>query len=113
MQALLSAVFSISLAFTGGAPAAARAPSAMAARDFTPPEILTKVIPRGRRGATVEFECVVLEDGTVRIVRITKTSDPKLNDAATAAMKQWTFKPAMKDGKPVKCSVTVELTFRS
>ena len=113
METLLSAMFTISLALARAGTTVVPTPPAMATLHFTPPEVVTKVIPRGRRGATVEFECVVLEDGTVHIVRITKTSDPKLNDAATAAMKQWTFRPALKDGRPVKCPVTVELTFRS
>jgi TonB family protein len=45
-------------------------------------------------------------------VKIIKSSDARLNDAATDAMKQWLFKPATKDGKPVRFRVSVELSFK-
>lgn len=78
----------------------------------TLPQIVKMVRPKGPRNAKVEFECVVLADGTVQIVKILKTSDPKLNDTATDAMKQWLFKPATRDGKPVPVTISVELDFR-
>jgi protein TonB len=61
----------------------------------------------------VELEAVVLEDGTVGDVRITKSLDQTygLDDAAVAALKQWQFKPGQKDGKAVKVLVAVEMSF--
>jgi len=61
----------------------------------------------------VELEAVVLEDGTVGEVRITKSLDQTygLDDAAVAALKQWQFKPGQKDGKAVKVLVAVEMSF--
>ena len=61
----------------------------------------------------VELEALVLEDGTVGEVTVTKSLDRTygLDDAAVAAMRQWVFKPGQKDGKNVRVLVTVEMTF--
>jgi Gram-negative bacterial TonB protein C-terminal len=34
-----------------------------------------------------------------------------LDEQAIKATKQWTFKPATKDGKPVPCPVAIEQSF--
>ena len=62
---------------------------------------------------TVELEGVVLEDGTIADVRVTKSLDESygLDQAAVAALKQWEFKPGQKDGKPVKVLVDVQMSF--
>jgi len=78
----------------------------------TPPVIIKEVHPKGDKTAHVTFDCVVQQDGTVTIVKILSSSDAKLNDDATAAMKQWQFKPGTKDGKPVAVRVAVDLSFR-
>ena len=61
----------------------------------------------------VELEALVLEDGTVGEVTVTKSLDRTygLDDAAVAAMRQWVFKPGQKDAKNVRVLVTVEMTF--
>ncbi len=92
-------------------PLSARTP-AMQNSGVTMPVIVKQVHPKGDKNAKVEFECVVNEDGTVSIVKITKSTDAKLNDAATEAMKQWLFKPATRDGKPVRVTIAVELSFK-
>lgn len=79
----------------------------------TPPVVVKEVHPKGDKTARVEFDCVVLEDGTVSIVKILKSSDSRLDDAATAAMKQWLFKPGTRDGRPMKVRVSVEVSFKS
>ena len=78
----------------------------------TPPVIIKEVHPKGDKTAHVTFDCVVQQDGTVTIVKILSSSDAKLNDDATAAMKQWQFKPGTKDGKPVAVRVAIDLSFR-
>ena len=60
---------------------------------------------------SVEVAAVVLSDGTVGDVRVTKSLDTELDQQAVKAAKQWTFKPGTKDGKPVDVEVTIELTF--
>lgn len=61
----------------------------------------------------VMLEIVVLTDGTVGDVRITKSLDTVygLDDEAVKAIKQWIFEPGQKDGKPVPVRVNVEMTF--
>jgi protein TonB len=62
---------------------------------------------------TVFMSAVVLQDGTVGDVRVTRSLDAKfgLDTEAVKAAKQWTFKPGMKDGKPVAVLVTIEMAF--
>ena len=57
------------------------------------------------------MEAVVLTDGTVGEVRVTQPLDPGLDDEAVKALKQWTFSPGTKDGRPVPVSVEIEMSF--
>ncbi len=61
----------------------------------------------------VELDAVILEDGTVGEVTVTKSLDDTygLDQAAVDALKQWLFKPGQKDGKPVPVRVAVEMSF--
>ena len=61
----------------------------------------------------VLLEAVVLADGKVGDVTVTQSLDSKfgLDQQAVKATKQWTFKPGLKDGKPVAVRVHVEMTF--
>jgi protein TonB len=62
---------------------------------------------------TVLLGAVVLEDGSVGDVEIVRSVDAVygLDANAAKAMKQWTFKPGMKDGRPVAVAIHVEMTF--
>jgi TonB family protein len=63
---------------------------------------------------TVALQVVVLTDGTVGDdVKILKSLDTKfgLDEQAVNASKQWRFIPAMRDGKPVNATVTIEQSF--
>jgi protein TonB len=86
----------------------------------TPPAVLKDVKPVYTEAAkeagvqgTVELEAVVLTDGTVGDITITKSLDRKygLDEEAFAALKQWRFTPGKKDGKTVPVLVTIEMTF--
>jgi TonB family protein len=59
----------------------------------------------------VEMFAVVLADGTVGDVTVTRSLDEDLDRQAIRATKQWEFKPGTKDGKPVAVAVNIELTF--
>jgi len=76
-----------------------------------------KYTPDGMRAkiqGVVELEIVVLENGTVGSVRVTKSLDRAsgLDDAAVEAAKKWRFIPGTKDGKPVATKVPMQLEFR-
>ena len=89
-----------------------------ASRVFTPaPERLVKDVVVGTFVAvlsgTVLLGAVVLADGTVGNVTVTRSLDTTfgLDQEAVKAAKQWKFKPGTKDGKPVAVRVQIELTF--
>ncbi len=56
---------------------------------------------------------VVLDtDGTVKNVRIARPAGMGLDEEAVAAVQNWKFNPAMKDGQPVAVHINVEVNFR-
>lgn len=61
----------------------------------------------------VGLEVVVLADGKVGDVKVSESLDTVygLDKNAVAAMKQWEFKPGVKDGKAVAVRVHVQMTF--
>jgi TonB family protein len=61
----------------------------------------------------VVLDVVVLSDGTVGDVTVTQSLDAVygLDQEAIKAMKQWQFKPGMKDGKAVAVRVAVTMNF--
>jgi len=99
----------------------------MTAADQTPrrtpnePELLKAVKPEytpERRAAgtagSVRLSAEVLTDGTVGDVKVVRPLDENkygLDQEAVKAMKQWVFKPAMKDGEPVRVLIHVDIGF--
>lgn len=76
------------------------------------PEYTKEAKSAGIQG-TVTLDTVVLEDGTVGEVTVSRSLDSVygLDEAAVKAMKQWRFEPGMKGGKRVRVRVSVEMTF--
>ncbi len=82
------------------------------------PEMLKDVKPMytadakraGIQGKVV-MDCVVLPDGRVGDVRVTRKLDPGLDGEAVKALKQWRFRPGHKDGKAVPVQISVEMPF--
>ena len=62
---------------------------------------------------TIVLEIVVVADGSVGDVKVTRSLDTVygLDANAVKAMKQWQFEPGKKDGKPIAVAVSVEMTF--
>jgi protein TonB len=62
---------------------------------------------------TVGLETVVLSDGKIGDVKVTRSLDPTygLDQQAVKSMKLWEFKPGQKDGKPVAVRVNVQINF--
>ena len=81
------------------------------------PEAITKVpplYPDIAREAGVDgvvlVQALVGKDGHVKDVRVVKPI-PMLDDAAITAVKQWVFKPALSNNKPVAVWVAVPVRF--
>ena len=50
-------------------------------------------------------------DGSVSNVRVVRPLDAELDEAAVAAVRQWQFKPGLRDGEPVRVAVEAEMSF--
>ena len=68
---------------------------------------------RAKVQGSVWLECVVLTDGSVGDVRVTRSLDSMfgLDQEAIAAARRWRFKPGTMNGKPVPVLISIELTF--
>ena len=84
------------------------------------PRLLREVRPqytaealRAEIAGTVYLEMVVLPDGTVGDVRITRSLDPVfgLDEEAVKAARQWLFEPGTRFGEPVAILVNLALDF--
>jgi TonB family protein len=84
------------------------------------PRILREVKPQYTAGAmnariqgSVVVACIVMADGSVGDVRVTRSLDPTfgLDQEAIQAAKEWRFWPGTRLGKPVPMRVTIELAF--
>jgi TonB family protein len=65
-----------------------------------------------RQQGNVGIDLVVGTDGLPRDPRVACSSAPDLNDNAVAAVKQWKFAPATKDGKPVPVEIVIQVSFK-
>jgi len=81
------------------------------------PEAVTKVPPaypdlarEANVDGTVMVQALVGKDGHVKDTRVVK-SIPMLDASAVAAVKQWVFKPALSNNKPVAVWVAVPVRF--
>jgi protein TonB len=99
--------------FVSGAAAQETAPTTMPVlvKDVKP--MYTREAREARIQGVVGLDAVVLKDGTVGDVAVTKSLDKEhgLDDQAVKAMKQWQFKPGTKDGKPVDVRISAEMSF--
>lgn len=68
---------------------------------------------RARIQGIVTLECVVMPNGSVGEVQITRSLDTQfgLDQQAVNSLKQWLFRPGMKDGVAVPVLVTVEISY--
>jgi TonB family protein len=87
--------------------------------DTTPPKVLHRVDARYTREArangiqgTVLIEVVVDASGKPRNVSVISPIGFGLDSRAADAVRQWSFRPATREGKPVDGVTTVEVKFR-
>ena len=82
------------------------------------PEIIHRVAPvypglmkRLRKRATVRLSFVVDESGRVIDPVIFESTNAQFNESALVAIRQWEFKPGIKDGVPVKTRVKIPFKY--
>jgi protein TonB len=68
---------------------------------------------RARVQGSVWIECVVMPDGSVGDLRITRSLDRRfgLDEEAVKAARRWRFRPGRLNGQPTSVIVSIELTF--
>jgi TonB family protein len=102
--------------FGGGTGGGAYRPGA----GITLPTVVKEVKPaytadamRAKVQGSVWLECIVMPDGSVGDVKVTRSLDPifGLDQEAIKAAKMWRFRPGMRQGEPVPVIITIELTF--
>jgi TonB family protein len=83
------------------------------------PKVVNRVEPMytqeakdGKIQGTVAVGLEVNAEGKAQNLYIIRSLDKGLDENAIAAIKQWTFQPAEKDGKPVTVVATIEVNFR-
>jgi protein TonB len=75
------------------------------------PPVYPEVAKQARVQGVVVLEAVISPSGEVTNVRVLR-GVPLLNDAAVAAVKQWSYTPTMLNGTPVAVVMTVTVNFR-
>ncbi len=85
---------------------------------ITAPILVTEVLPeyseearKARFQGTVVLTTIVHEDGSVQIIKIVRGIGFGLDQNAIAAVLQWRFRPARRNGKPVASYLNVEVSF--
>jgi TonB family protein len=88
--------------------------------DVTAPVLVHETKPnytgeamRARIQGLVELECVVQVDGSVGQVRVTRSLDSVygLDQQSASTLKQWRFRPGLKDGMPVPVVISVQMSY--
>jgi protein TonB len=59
---------------------------------------------------TVHLHLTIAKDGSVRDIKLVD-GDSRLTKSAEKAVKQWRYKPALRNGEPVEVQTTVVLAF--
>jgi protein TonB len=61
---------------------------------------------------TVSVMLTIPPDGVPKDVKIAKGFRPDFDKSAIESIRQWRFRPAMRDGKPIEVTVTVGVVFK-
>ena len=86
--------------------------------DMVRPVLVVKVEPsyphvarRAGLGGRVTLRAVIAEDGSVESVEVFASTNPLFDDAAVDAVRQWRYRPALMNGRPVKVYFSVVVNF--
>jgi TonB family protein len=88
------------------------------ATNVRPPTVISRVEPKytdeareAHLSGTVVLEAIVRTDGSVDVVRVVRSLGMGLDESAIDALKQWKFRPGMKNDKPVDVALNIEVNF--
>jgi TonB family protein len=94
-------------------------PASAAAEEETEPRVLTQTAPvypkiasQIAAGGKLSLRVLVGANGRPKDIEVQNPLGYGLDESAVAAVKQWTFEPARKNGQPVEGAVEVTLNFR-
>jgi len=76
-----------------------------------PPEYPSQLRREGITGV-VAVKALIDETGSVTECTVVKSTNPGFDEAAMEALKKWKFKPAQKDGNPVKAKLIIPIQFQ-
>ncbi|MBI2816586.1 MAG: TonB family protein [Acidobacteria bacterium] len=83
------------------------------------PQLVSKIDPeyseqarKAKYQGVVVLNLVVKSDGSVRDVKVVQSLGLGLDEKAVEAVRQWRFRPGLRNGQPVDVLATVEVTFR-
>jgi TonB family protein len=86
--------------------------------EITHPVVIDKINPKYPEEArkekvmgVVTLETVINENGTVDEIEVLRSPDERLSEAAVEAVSQWTFEPALCDGRPVGVYYNLTIKF--
>ena len=66
---------------------------------------------RARYQGVVVLWAIVRKDGSLEVLKLVRGLGLGLDESAINALKQWRFRPGMKDGIPVDVALNVEVSF--
>jgi protein TonB len=82
------------------------------------PTIAKKVDPQYNDDArilriqgTIVFSVTINPDGTVTILQVVRALGFGLDENAIAALRQWRFRPSLRNGEPVAATLNIEVNF--
>jgi protein TonB len=86
--------------------------------DVKPPQLIERVEPsypeverKLHKEGIVILEAIITADGTVDEIRVLKSADVILDEAARRAVLQWRYKPATLNGRSLRVYLTVTVSF--
>jgi TonB family protein len=78
---------------------------------FQPDPEYSEEARKARISGTVLLQVVIDKEGNVIDLKVVKSLGSGLDEKAIDTVRRWKFKPASKDGEPVKARVTIEVDF--
>ena len=83
----------------------------VAAPELVYPQLPTKPFSDGTTHQPGELDLLVLEDGTVGEVKLVPESNRLQDRMMVSAAKAWRFRPAQKNGLPVRYRMRIPITW--